>query len=433
MNLRSAAGTAIAAAVLLIVAAQLRAGQSPQDKARQPDAEQQELQHAIQDAGPSVVDFVRALEAHLRKYPSSPEKVKIERALFRAAKELKDNRRVAIYGEHLLQIDPADPGLLEETGKALNSAEDPNLSARALEYGKKLEQSVKQRREESSPADGPREKGKRLFESTRQLASAFLIEADALGIKGDSTGAFDLAKKSFDTSPTAVAARSAARWLASMGKYDDAVEYLSDAFALPDSAAAHSDDRKRMAELYLKAHSTEKGLGDIVLAAYDRMSTVAEKQNELYGNSNSTKPINFKLGTLDGKTFPLESLKGKVIVMDFWATWCGPCREQHPLFEKVKEKFKGDDRVAFLEVDNDDDHSLVAPFLEQQKWSKDVYFEDGLGRVLDVQNIPTTVLLDRNGDVYSKLVGFNPSNFVVLLTSRIQSALSGNTESPRPN
>ena len=93
----------------------------------------------------------------------------------------------------------------------------------------------------------------------------------------------------------------------------------------------------------------------------------------------------------------------------------------------------GDDRVAFLEVDNDDDHSVVAPFLEQQKWSKDVYFEDGLGRVLDVQNIPTTVLLDRNGDVYSKLVGFNPSNFVVLLTSRIQSALSGNTESPRPN
>ena len=136
MNLRSAAGTAIAAAVLLIVAAQLRAGQSPQDKARQPDAEQQELQHAIQDAGPSVVDFVRALEAHLRKYPSSPEKVKIERALFRAAKELKDNRRVAIYGEHLLQIDPADPGLLEETGKALNSADDPNLSARALESGR---------------------------------------------------------------------------------------------------------------------------------------------------------------------------------------------------------------------------------------------------------------------------------------------------------
>ncbi len=179
-----------------------------------------------------------------------------------------------------------------------------------------------------------------------------------------------------------------------------------------------------MAEYYLKTHSNEMGLGDAVLAAYDRVTVAAEKRKELFGNSNATKPIHFKLGTLDGKTFALESLKGKVIVMDFWATWCGPCREQHPLFDRVKEKYKNDDRVVFLEVDSDEDHSVVGPFIEQHKWGKDVYFEDGLARVLDIQNIPTTVLLDRNGEVYSKMIGFNPSSFVALLTSRIEEALA---------
>ena len=433
MNLRFAAGWAFAAAVLLFANVPVRAEQPAQDAGQQAGAEQQELQRAIQEAGPSAVDFIRALEAHLRKYPASASKPQIERALFRASKELKDNRRIAHYGEQLLQIDPADPSLLEDTGRALNAFDDPNLSAHALEYGRKLEALVKQRGNQPSPADDPRERVMRLFETTRQLASAYLIQADATGIKGDAAGAFELAKKSFDTSASATAARSAGRWLARSGKYDQAVEYFADAFSLPDSSETHSDDRKKMAEYYLKAHPSEKGLGDIVLSAYDRMTAIAEKQKELYGNTNKTKPINFKLGTLDGKSFALASLKGKVIVMDFWATWCGPCREQHPLFEKVKQKFKDDDRVAFLEVDSDDDHSVVAPFLEQQKWGKDVYFEDGLGHVLDVQNIPTTVLLDRNGEVYSKMVGFNPSSFVALLTSRIEEALSGATESSRSN
>jgi thiol-disulfide isomerase/thioredoxin len=433
MILRFAAGTAMAAVVLFVLSGGVSAQQAPHETAPASTAEQQELQHAIQEAGPSVVDFVRALEAHLRKYPSSASKTQIERALFRAAKELKDNRRIALYGEHLLQVDPADPGVLEEAGRALNGFDDPNLSSHALEYGKRLEALVKQKGDEPLVSDGPREKGKRLFEKTHQLAAAYLIEANALGVKGDSAAAVELAKKSFDTFPAAVAARSAARWLASAGKYDQAVEFLADAFALPDSAEVHNEDRKTMAAYYRKTHSDEKGLGDIVLAAYDRVSAIAGKQKELYGNSNSTKPINFKLGTLDGKTFALESLKGKVVVMDFWATWCGPCREQHPLFEKVKQQFKADDRVAFLEIDSDDDHSLVAPFLEQQKWSKDIFFEDGLGRVLDVKDIPTTVLLDRNGEVYSKMVGFNPSNFVALLTSRIEGALSGTSESLPPN
>jgi thiol-disulfide isomerase/thioredoxin len=162
----------------------------------------------------------------------------------------------------------------------------------------------------------------------------------------------------------------------------------------------------------------------MVLAAYDRMTTVAAERNKVLKSSAPSSPIEYKLAGLDGKTLALDSLRGKVIVMDFWATWCGPCRQQHPLFEKVKAQFKNDARVAFLEINNDDDSSVVAPFLDQHKWDRDVYFANGLAQTLDIQSIPTTVLLGKDGNVYSKMIGFNPDAFAGLLTSRIQDALS---------
>ena len=82
--------------------------------------ERQELTQAVQQAGPSSVDFIRALERHLQKYPDSQMKLQIDRALFRAAKETNDEVRIAKYGEALLASDPRDISLLEDTAKALN-------------------------------------------------------------------------------------------------------------------------------------------------------------------------------------------------------------------------------------------------------------------------------------------------------------------------
>ena len=386
------------------------------------DRERQDLTLAVQQAGPSSVDFIRALERHLRKYPDSQMKAQIDRALFRAAKETNDEVRVAKYGDALLATDPNDISLLEDTGKAMNSFGDPKLSAKALNYGKKLETLLHQNEQTSENVPGDTGKGQ--FEQARQLGNALLIQADAMGISGNFAAASDLASKSFQLFAQAEAARSAGRWLGKLGKYDEAVEYYADAFALSDSAEAHAGDRRRMSELYLKSHPSQTGLGDMVLAAYDRMTAVAAERNKVLKSSAPSSPIEYKLAGLDGKTLALDSLRGKVIVMDFWATWCGPCRQQHPLFEKVKAQFKNDARVAFLEINNDDDSSVVAPFLDQHKWDRDVYFANGLAQTLDIQSIPTTVLLGKDGNVYSKMIGFNPDAFAGLLTSRIQDALS---------
>ncbi len=190
-----------------------------------------------------------------------------------------------------------------------------------------------------------------------------------------------------------------------------------------------------MGELYRKIHGSEKGLGDLILAAYDRVSTTVETRRKkllaLDPNSSLLDPMDFTVTSLDGKKFQLASLKGKLVIMDFWATWCVPCRLQHPLYEKLRERFGAGGDVVFLEMNADEDRTVVEPFLTAEKWDKNVYFEDGLARLLNVMNIPTTVLIDKSGRVVSRMDGFDPSTFLEQMTSRIQSILGDGPAAPK--
>ena len=112
------------------------------------------------------------------------------------------------------------------------------------------------------------------------------------------------------------------------------------------------------------------------------------------------------------------------VIVDFWAAWCGPCRAQHGLYEQVKEKFKGRNDVEFVYLNTDEDKSLVAPFLDAQKWSKKVFFEDGLSRLLNVSSIPTTIILNKRGEIATRMNGFVPETFVGQLSERVQRILT---------
>jgi thiol-disulfide isomerase/thioredoxin len=179
--------------------------------------------------------------------------------------------------------------------------------------------------------------------------------------------------------------------------------------------------------MYRKLKGNDGGLGDLVLQAYDRTSAQLNQRRaalrSLDPNAQLKDPLQFTLSSLLGDQLKLASLTGKVVVMDFWATWCGPCRVQHPLYERVKEKFRERDDVVFLAVDTDEDRSLVAPFLESNHWSQKVYFEDGLSSALKVSSIPTTLIFDKRGQIASRMNGFIPERFVENVTERIQEAL----------
>jgi thiol-disulfide isomerase/thioredoxin len=133
--------------------------------------------------------------------------------------------------------------------------------------------------------------------------------------------------------------------------------------------------------------------------------------------------MEFTLSSIAGDKLKLAELKGKVVVFDFWATWCGPCRAQHPLYDEVKQRFKGNPDVVFLSVNTDEDRELVEPFLKDAGWKVTPYFEDGLSRALQISSIPTTIVVDKRGEIFSRLNGFLPDRFVDMLTERIRDAL----------
>ena len=169
-------------------------------------------------------------------------------------------------------------------------------------------------------------------------------------------------------------------------------------------------------------------MGDLILEAYDRTrALLARHQLQLRRddpNAQLTNPLEFTLPGLNGDKLGLGSLKGKILVMDFWATWCGPCLAQHPLYEEVKRRFLKKPEVLFLSINTDEDRGLVKPFLDQHGWSNNVLFEEGLSVALEISSIPTTILVNRHGELAGRMNGFIPDRFVDMLTERIQEMLS---------
>jgi thiol-disulfide isomerase/thioredoxin len=269
-------------------------------------------------------------------------------------------------------------------------------------------------------------------QTDRLLNRALLDDARATGKLGHPEEARAVAQRAFETYPNAAAARELAFWFERLGKPAEAVRAMADAFAIPDSQvsdAERASDRARLGELYRKSKGSEDGLGALCLEAYDRTAALLkEREQGLHRgepNADRTNVMEFTLSGLDGERLAIASLKGKVVVMDLWATWCIPCREQHPLYEQVKERFRGNPSVVFLSIDADADRAPVKAFVTGIKCQGPVYFEDGLARLFAVDALPATILLDRNGRMYTRLTGFLDKNhFVELLTERIRDALA---------
>jgi len=118
----------------------------------------------------------------------------------------------------------------------------------------------------------------------------------------------------------------------------------------------------------------------------------------------------FTLPKLDGNSLTLSDFKGKVIILNFWATWCPPCRREIPDFVELYENYK-DKGLLIIGVNLDGgDRSSVKQFSEKYKINYPVVLgnvnvtEDYGG----IRAIPTTFIIDREGDIREKYIGYQP-------------------------
>lgn len=131
---------------------------------------------------------------------------------------------------------------------------------------------------------------------------------------------------------------------------------------------------------------------------------------------------NFTIKDLEGNHFSFDQFKGKVIFLNLWATWCGPCRAEMPGIQGLYEKVSNDKIVfVMLSIDNDRDIRKVANYLAAKNFTFKAYLPTGyLPEQLQVPSIPTTFIIDPNGKVVKKEVGtteYNTSKFLKLLES----------------
>jgi len=101
--------------------------------------------------------------------------------------------------------------------------------------------------------------------------------------------------------------------------------------------------------------------------------------------------------TLDGKEVRLSDYKGKVVLVNFWASWCPPCKEEMPIFEKVYQKYN-DKNFMILAVNMDTSEGALKEFLEKNRYSFPIVRIKGEAG-LNIPGLPTSYLVDKDGSV----------------------------------
>jgi len=122
--------------------------------------------------------------------------------------------------------------------------------------------------------------------------------------------------------------------------------------------------------------------------------------------SETLASIDFDLENINGEKENLSDYLGKVVFLNFWATWCGPCRIEMPSMQKLYDEFH-DDGLEVVAVNIGERQKTVVKFLEENNLTFPVLLDETnmVAGIYGARNIPTTYIIDRNGKILSMIVG----------------------------
>src|SRR5580700_7309026 len=407
----------------------------PQNSAPDPDAE---LQLAVRQAGNDSATLVKSLEDYLAKYPDSPRRGAIYRALLESEMNLHNQKSALDYAEKVIAIQPEDSQSMYLAVTLLEKMPDEASQLRAIDYDTRLIERVSKADPESRPQQ-------MTLEDWQAGRNKFMVDLYVLRgrvqhhLHKDDDAVKDLTA-GFRLQPNAEAALTLGEIAEEDKHADEAIRQYATAFALagqeqPSDAEGAPLDRDllrlRMGNLWRFTHDSTAGLGDVVLSAYDRSRDLAkaDKPDAPVYNKDVTDPLQFSLRHVDGSgPLKLAESHGKVVVLNFWTTWCAYCNQMESMLADVRTKFTGRDDVVFLAINADEEETAVAPFLQNQKPGGTLVFADGVNKAFHVESIPTILVLDKAGKIAYRTQGFAPDGFADLAGAAITKA----SASPAP-
>jgi len=391
--------------------------------ATKPPSPAEELQKAISDAGNDRAELVRNLKTYLGKYPEAQERPQIYRALVEACMQFKDDACATDYAERIVALTPDDTSMTLLAVQLLEHNGDQAALRRAVTYVTRVGDSVKGTPiSEKSPRVSLEEwEGQKKRDESALLALRGRLE----GRLNDSAAARKDYEESYALQPNASAALKLGELDELTKNYEGAATEYARAFALSDTAAksgSRREIREKLGNAWRLAHGSETGLGDFLLKTIDAVIAVTATPHPMR-NEGVKDPFAFVLRrTLDGTAYPVAPLRGKVVVINFWATWCGPCHALEPIYERLAARNAGNPDLIFLSANCDEDESLVGPYLAERRSRTTEVFADRLEDLFGVTSFPTVLILDASGKVAFRANGFDPETIETELNAAIRRA-----------
>lgn len=296
-------------------------------------------------------------------------------------------------------------------------AVDPSVVARDLVAAKQYDKAL-------PLAESAYNKNKELFDTAKQNGPAMREEwvfhnsaalyANVLNEAGNTVKSVEIAREIFDVgfdapNNTIVLAKG----LQKEGKDLDAFLVLHNAMVKSGRTADKAALYEAIEPIYSKLNNT-KGNFEQYTASLDKEikdATIAKYKGEMI----KKEAPEFSLLNMAGETVNLSDLKGKVVVLDFWATWCGPCKISFPGMQAAVNKYKDDEEVEFLFIDTwqreENYKEVVEQFITENKYTFHVLFDEmndrekSITTAYGVRGIPHKVVIDKEGFIRFESAG----------------------------
>jgi len=196
---------------------------------------------------------------------------------------------------------------------------------------------------------------------------------------------------------------------------------LDDYISALGHAPAQAMITSRVKAIYTQLNPTK----DVDSFMADLQQSLQEtRKEEVLAEASFNDTPEFELTDLNGQVLNNTNLLGKVVFVDFWATWCNPCRRELPEFQTFYNKYKDNPRVAFIAASTDSEPAKVQPFVEQMGFSFPIALAGEVATKFGVEGIPSLFIIGPSGKIRYKIVGFDPDkDFVMEMSWRLESLL----------
>lgn len=141
----------------------------------------------------------------------------------------------------------------------------------------------------------------------------------------------------------------------------------------------------------------------LLLAALFILNQLNTSAAEIHGQAQP-----FTLTGMDGKSYSLDSYRGKPVLLNFWASWCGPCKMEAPDFVKIHEDYKDDLVILAINVTGSDSIPKANAFVREHGFNFPVLYDKNgsVSKAYNIVAIPTTFFVNSKGEIVDKIIGY---------------------------